>query len=536
MLGDSLPEYILIRTCIFLLQYTTPLCLLLWALIGLAYGPAALFSWRISWVLIAYSVADALFAVFIWIPSNRRLQQKARHPPPLTREERQALYHRCMDNIEDFDHYMRLWFLGAGDDDVRRENARDFVLWAFFDCGPETASEAVLAEADSYVDDGERRLGRKFAPGRGPAQCLRLTLDKVETRYRSVCWYVIIAAVDHITHVGMVRRGFQYYAQAGASFYSGIPFRMQNLLCRRRSESRELGYWLRPHTSKDKMPVVFLHGIGVGLLTYLDFFSRINPSSDPDDQIGVLVVELLPISFRLTDSPLDREQFLEQMESILERHQINRFLLSAHSYGSVLASHMLQSETFSSRIQSVVLIDPVSLLLHLPDVAYNFTRRQPRKASEWQLWYFASMDPGVAHTLGRHFFWRENIIWKEGLLEHLVEKAPTPDDNSNRNHDGNRAPTQNTHRKKRNVAVCLAECDLIVDTAMVAKYLGGVEWAPVGYSKLSGATSPKNTGSYKTEDGDIEVLWFPGLDHAQVLDTQRDQDRICKVIRHYCKW
>ena len=96
-------------------------------------------------------------------------------------------------------------------------------------------------------------------------------------------------------------------------------------------------------------------------------------------------------------------------------------------------------------VSSTLFIDPVSFLLHTPDVAYNFTVRKPRRANEWQLWYFASKDPGVAHTLGRRFFWSENVMWKEDV-EDLV-------------------------REGKQVAVSLGGRDLIVNTAAVRRYL-----------------------------------------------------------------
>ena len=41
-------------------------------------------------------------------------------------------------------------------------------------------------------------------------------------------------------------------------------------------------------------------------------------------------------------------------------------------YGSVITTHLLQDPELSGRIASIVIVDPVSILLHLPDVAYNF--------------------------------------------------------------------------------------------------------------------------------------------------------------------
>ncbi|KAI0244982.1 hypothetical protein BJV78DRAFT_1287169 [Lactifluus subvellereus] len=57
---------------------------------------------------------------------------------------------------------------------------------------------------------------------------------------------------------------------------------------------------------------------------------------------------------------------------------------------------------------ATLLIDPIPFLLHYPTVAYNFVYRQPRRANEWQLWYFARArterergPEGEAATAGR---------------------------------------------------------------------------------------------------------------------------------------
>ena len=43
-------------------------------------------------------------------------------------------------------------------------------------------------------------------------------------------------------------------------------------------------------------------------------------------------------------------------------------------YGSVVATHLLNEPDLAARISSVILVDPISILLNQPDVAYNFVR------------------------------------------------------------------------------------------------------------------------------------------------------------------
>ncbi|KAI0828100.1 hypothetical protein F5Y06DRAFT_283315 [Hypoxylon sp. FL0890] len=539
MIGTSLPEYIFIRLCIFLVQYTTPLCIACLALLAAARGNwTAALSHPLGIVLAGFCVADALYAVLAYIPHNRRLKEEAKHPPPLTREERRMLFQRCFVNVPDARCYLQMWFLGADESEIRRDNVRDFILWAFFDRWPGQESEEDDAELDEYIEDIEKLLGRRLEPGRGKAEGLRLTLDEVETRYRSIAWYLVVGMVDLVSHLQLARNGFDYHAQSPSTMLSIIPPRLQDLFTHRYSASGGLSYWHRPHTATNKLPVLFLHGIGIGLYTYVPFLTRLNSESEDEHgqgQIGIIAIEILPISFRLTRAPLRRPEFLRQIATILDVHGWDRFVLVSHSYGSALASHMLRSEDLADRIASVVLIDPVTILLHLPNVAYNFTRRRPRAANEWQLWYFASMDPGVAYCLGRFFFWKDNIVWKEELVG--TTRGPSAEV-VGVGGQGGRA----TARPQRKVAVCLAERDLIVDTQMVAQYLSadGDGWVapnPADRGDDSSRGWPMEQdgrgNGYLTRDG-IELLWFKGLDHAQAFDTEENQDRLISVIRRHC--
>lgn len=100
----------------------------------------------------------------------------------------------------------------------------------------------------------------------------------------------------------------------------------------------------------------------------------------------------------------------------------------------------------------------------------------------------------VSHTLARHFFWADNILWKEDLKGH-------------------------------NVTVSLAGRDLIVDTETVGKYLAGVDLR-------------SEESAWKNKDWvglDLEILWFPTCDHAQVFERKETRKRLGDVVRGYAK-
>jgi pimeloyl-ACP methyl ester carboxylesterase len=158
----------------------------------------------------------------------------------------------------------------------------------------------------------------------------------------------------------------------------------------------------------------------------------------------------MPVSSRITHPALAKDVMICEIIEIVRYHGWSRFVLVSHSYGSIIAAH-LKSDRSAPLIGPTVFIDPVSFLLHLPDVAYNFIARRPARANEYQLWYFGSKDIGVAHTLAKRFSWVDNIIWKEDLGIKVKKKQ----------------------QGGRNVTVVLSGKDLIVDAETVGQYLMG---------------------------------------------------------------
>lgn len=523
---------------------------------------------------------EIIFYMIKYLPHLDRLKHDAQHPAPLSRQQRLELFEKCAANIPDPESYIRLWFHGAELKDIKHDNVAEFILWAFFDRegadghgplqGPGPDDDDITAELEHYVSRTEELLGRKIPPGRGSAKCLRLTIDAVEQRYRSLLWYVIVSGIDLTTHFCLARDGFRYYGPPLRKTLAVFPPRLQAVPTlfpfpgakRYSSASEHIGFWYRPHTARNARPVVFIHGIGVGLWPYTRFLDEIGrPAGSPsrsgvedEGQIGVMMLEILPISTRLTDPPLRREVFVQELRAILAVNAPewldDGFVLVSHSYGSVLTTHIIRNPDLAPHVRGVVLIDPVTLLLHLPNVAYNFTRRPPRTANEWQLWFFASMDVGVAEGLGRHFFWRENEVWKE----ELVGKSLIPVKRSRGVMTCSKLQDQTSNTlpalTRRKVAVCLGGRDLIVSTQTVAHYLArpgdmADSAAADDQEAIESLFEVREAGSvassvcprctrYLAPSG-VEILWFPTLDHAQVFDAREDRQQILNVIEEHCK-
>ncbi|KAI9704780.1 MAG: hypothetical protein M1836_006560 [Candelina mexicana] len=496
MIGETTGEYIFIRACISFLHYIAPLSIL-YTFVVLSFRPS---SYRVPWALEIWVLAETGFFFLVYLPRRYHLQHAATHPPNLSPEDRSILFNLCHDNVSDPESYLSKWFLGAPASEIKRENVKEFFRWAFLNTGEFDPADD--AEIEDYIIRMEKLLGRKFEAGKGNAKPLRLSLDKVDMLHRSLTWYMCVCVVDTIAYCRMVYYSFHFHRVSRFRFFKVFPFRPLTLLSRHRSPAKRLTYWHHPHVSKNKIPVLFVHGIGIGLYPYVNFLADLNEKvvrDCLDDDVGIIAIEIMPISFRITHAAVEKDEMCQEIRQVLAKHGWDRFVLVSHSYGSIVSTHLLKTPYMAEMIGAVLLIDPVSFLLHLPDVAYNFTKRKPSRANEYQLYYFGSMDMGVSHTLSRCFFWSENILWK-----HDVEG--------------------------RKLTAILSGKDLIVNTEAVGRYLTRED----GMKAINGSAHDDGWKHRAWKGTGMDVLWFEDLDHAQVFDSKKNRKRMVNIVRAYC--
>ncbi|KAJ6457101.1 hypothetical protein C8R47DRAFT_995951 [Mycena vitilis] len=500
MIGQSLPEYYFVRACIAGLRSVAPVSL------GYLIACAATRSILVSPVLLAVAACEGSFyAVFLyrWRQFNKTTPPA---PPRLTRPQRQELFEKCASQITT--EYPSGWFLPPNAD-IKHDNVRDWLLWAMFASTSEDASPEWDQEIDEYISIVEKSLGRKLEPGRTPGvQSLRLSFDPIQMLHRPLIWYMIVSLVDTLTSVFLLSLGFKHYAPR--SWFSAFPPRPILSLLSRPAATPHFPYWYRPPRAvAQSTPILFLHGIGIGLHPYVPLFREIL-RADPTQSI--LLVEFLPVSMRITGPMPPRRTTLGAINTILEDLDIEKVILAAHSYGTFLAGHIVSPPPdaaatgdpaliLNRKVTSLVLIDPIPLLLHLPAVAHNFLYRSPgtRLANEWQLWYFASRDADVARVLCRCFFWEEGCMWREDLQRFSADGG-------------------------RRVSVVLGGGDQIVPSAAVRAYLTDDETAEW---KHTGGGSER----WVSRTGQLEVLWFPGLDHATVFETKERRKMLMRALK-----
>ncbi|CAE6426492.1 unnamed protein product [Rhizoctonia solani] len=509
--GISELERLVILAGIWALRAITPISFL-----HLVLSTSHSYSLRGYYLITSYTLIEVLFYLFFFLPRKAFLQKPAVHPPPLSPEDREQLFSRCLAHLKDAQSFNQ-WFLDSPSQ-VPRQNVLEWLKWGFF-AGEPCVNDRCSKhdeELEEYLGQLEHALGEKFPPGYDPKlKSIRITLDDVVVYHRPVVWYLVVCIVDTISSTILKYHGFIHFSAPVPVF----PPRLHTLFSPR-SPSPVLSYWYKPGTSRQPTPLLFLHGIGIGLFPYVPLliaYSKVHPDA------GILVPEFLNISGRITRPPLSPRQFQSALGTIFHYHQITSYNLAGHSYGTGLSSILIRSTAQSlqpliPKPSSVTLLDPIPILLHLPSVARNFLYRKPQNANEHEIYFFACTDLGVAHSLARHFFWTECVLWKEDL------DSLRPDELENEGPDVS----------KPRVAIVLSGEDIIVDSPAIWTYLTNTSPPMLKTAEprpfVPPAPHPDAFIPTICEGGNIEAYYLGGLDHAQMFLRGESWKGLIRVI------
>ncbi|RDW77877.1 hypothetical protein BP5796_05729 [Coleophoma crateriformis] len=449
--------------------------------------------------------------IVLFLPRKYYLQRPTLDKPVLLRAERKELFTRCLRTVADPDQLLTKWFPGASISEIKQENFKQLYRRTFlYSAG---AADETENEVDEALAEIENELGRKLKPGLGNATCIPATMDKVFMIHRPLFYYLLfIMPQDIFTHIAQNFRGYHYHRTSVSQCLRTFPPRPQVFFTRSKSPSEKISYWYTPHTSKTRAPVVFLHGLGIGLGSYGSFLKKLSKEQPKlfeekvdDGTVGLIVVENLPVSGRMSPGALTSEEFCLEMQKILAHHQIDDFTLVAHSYGTALATQLLKYNPISSCISSVILTDPINILLMYQDFIYNLTRRTPNLANEREM-FFVARDMDISYTLGRRFFWTENLIWKNDLITRPGR-------------------TEKDVPQERTVSVMLSGRDTVVDSRSIATYLANQSFPYPGneeetqwLQKIS-ADKPPTSTVWESHDSALRIFWLGDLDHGQIFTT-----------------
>ncbi|KAG2454811.1 hypothetical protein HYH02_000643 [Chlamydomonas schloesseri] len=133
-------------------------------------------------------------------------------------------------------------------------------------------------------------------------------------------------------------------------------------------------------------PLVFLHGIGMGLTPYLRVLGRLAAVADASAAAAhrppqrLLAVQYKHVSMRITAHIPAPHEVAADVAAFLAAQGVPRMSVLAHSYGTLVASALIKLAAASPAAPAVhrlTLVDPVCFAMFLPHLTRNGLYQQP---------------------------------------------------------------------------------------------------------------------------------------------------------------
>jgi len=326
---------------------------------------------------------------------------------------------------------------------IQKDNMDEFLSWAFFGLPLSTVQTSTDMQnaLNDFYNILSTRTGLTFEPGNNPHFKPRsFTFERVKSLYRPYTVYVGVTLLKMTANIILYILGFRQYTCA-----------------------KGLRYWHRSSKPRKGSPFLFFHGIAPGgYAPYLPMIFGILKGELSYRHRDLFLFENKPVSYALCFDALSEEDTIHGILEAIDLHlddpsTSNNLTLFGHSFGSCQIAWMIKSQGIKNRISSIILCDPVSILLSAPDVVVNFLyRRQGLKDSyngnpntllekvvrfvnETKIHLVASSELFIEHYLRRNFAWYNSELWLEDIPPEVK------------------------------VLVCLADCDEIVNSPNIER-------------------------------------------------------------------
>ncbi|KAG2445181.1 hypothetical protein HYH02_008649 [Chlamydomonas schloesseri] len=402
--------------------------------------------------------AEAAFFVW-WQRAYAHLNQQPNPHRPADPEHARRVFDRFIKGQATISKYICInkmlskWHWGIPSDQLTKRDVTNLLCYGFWYRSREQMVADGLGDvADSLVPELEAAWGVSFRDDdddpAAPAHPMMSHLwQPVRAFWRPLGFYVGVELLVGLKHVMMLAAGFTPYMVGGLRYYTyGLP-RLSaaqaaaELVAAARREREQEG---RPQAAavgdsgagaagrraaaaaSQSAPLLFLHGVGLGLLPYLNFLLQLTSLGRP-----VVAVEVRHLSMRACFEVPEEDEIVDWVCAALDRHGLPKVHAVAHSYGTFMASRLVQRRR--GAVASLTLLDPVCFIMYNGKLIYNFVYRNPFAGASFLTWFIAR-DLAHSVSVSRRFYWSLLNLWPDQLPDHTLvamgardELVPVPE-------------------------------------------------------------------------------------------------------------
>lgn len=336
--------------------------------------------------LVLYTLVELAFLVRYLAVVVPALRRPVATPSALSPLERMRLLDSIVRDVPaaHLPVFMSRWFGGTPIESLRRSDLVAWVAYSLWARHVEQLTPEDRAEAEALVAHFLRQTGLvvREAGGGGDgepaAPLMRHTLDAIVAWHRPLLYYAIVQGLldGVVCTLAMRCLGFKY----------------------RHTNGIDVGFWVRQPpplaTRTAASPILFFHGVGIGLLPYLGLIHSLVCANRSRTAICAVLPSCTSRVPRVsvTATPTT-SQFVRATLDLLTDLDIARVSVVGHSFGTACAAWLVRAAP--AHVERLVLLDPIVFNLHYPTLVRSFFYRFPQTLWQFVMFWGASREPGT---------------------------------------------------------------------------------------------------------------------------------------------
>ncbi|EGG07928.1 uncharacterized protein MELLADRAFT_85254 [Melampsora larici-populina 98AG31] len=343
-----------------------------------------------------------------------------------------------------FREYQSLWFEGAHWSEIYHDNYLEWLAGATCNMSLQEVADDDRKSAAMGVEPNELRMpflkelvsyfehraGRQFPPGYNVKlknKVIKSSIDPIKTKIRPLLFYMLAYATGEATRSMTYLNGFRHERCVGQKFRYLI---------------RIPEGWASQPVERREKPVIFVHGVGFGLIQYISLVAYLTYSSYGRERPVVILLQP-SISMEIFDKsfldPPCQAEVARDVEEIMEKWKFKEtgIDLLSHSNGTVIAGWVIKA--FPQLVNKCCFIDPICFVddglsdalnltsLPQPDAfrqgalhllqrflihfQNSFLYSKPRTGIENVMRYSLATEIGIAKYTHSHLDWCAAVLW-----------------------------------------------------------------------------------------------------------------------------
>lgn len=329
-------------------------------------------AWDVASVVAAtWCITEILFHIYSHLAIYRMTKSGKVHVP-MTQPARIAMAHQICDHVVDPDSELKGWLYPTPKGRLHVTDLEPWIVWGFFGKTPDEITDDEQEHLREITDIFAAKLANPepLPCTRPKTYTLRPTLDTLDLGVKSLFMYTSFSMLK----VGMCT----------AWSMDGFVWRPVD---------KGISYWLREPEVEDGLPILLLHGGGVGIYMYATQIMYL-VRKYPTRRIIMFIINnacLAPSA-----ACVELNDILAAADHIFATHAIDKVSVIAHSFGTMVAGFLVIHRP--QYIAQLTFVDPICFMIFDSTFAFRSLYAQPTCLFH-HIYYILSRDPVFASFL-----------------------------------------------------------------------------------------------------------------------------------------